>query len=122
MKLSGATWVAIDFLTELARLNRKATIIEVSETMGISAKYSEQVLALLRKAGIVSSFRGARGGYVLTRPAKDITVTHIIQAVEGDIFRTPKDSAPTAAVHNAIAVWVKRVTDKLTLQTLIVRT
>ena len=122
MKLLGATWVAIDFLTELGRLNRRGTIIEVSKTLGISSKYAEQVLAELRRAGIVRSFRGCNGGYALTRPAKDITVTDIIRAMKGDVFTTQEDSTPKAEAYNRIADGVKRVTDKLTLQTLIVRT
>lgn len=44
--------------------------------------YVEQILLRLRRAGIVQSTRGARGGYALARPAEDITVREIITAAE----------------------------------------
>lgn len=48
----------------------------------LPADYVEQILLRLRRAGIVSSTRGARGGYALTRPASEITVREIIAAAE----------------------------------------
>ena len=44
--------------------------------------YVEQILLRLRRAGIVRSTRGSRGGYVLERPAAEITVRQVIQASE----------------------------------------
>jgi Rrf2 family transcriptional regulator, cysteine metabolism repressor len=44
--------------------------------------YVEQILLRLRRAGIVQSTRGAKGGYALARPAADITVREIIAAAE----------------------------------------
>ncbi|HBL36015.1 MAG TPA: transcriptional regulator, partial [Firmicutes bacterium] len=45
----------------------------IAERQGISESYLEQVFALLRKAGLVKAIRGSYGGYVLTRPAQQIT-------------------------------------------------
>jgi Rrf2 family protein len=44
--------------------------------------YVEQILLRLRRAGIVASTRGAKGGYALAKPADDITVREIITAAE----------------------------------------
>lgn len=48
--------------------------------------YVEQILLRLRRAGIVQSTRGARGGYQLARPALEITVRDVIQASELSTF------------------------------------
>ena len=48
-------------------------------------QYLEQLLGCLRKAGLVNTVRGAQGGYQLARPAGEITVGHIIDAMEGPL-------------------------------------
>ena len=57
----------------------------VSERQGISDHYLEQLMGQLRKSGLVKSVRGAQGGYVLGKDAKDITVGDIIRIMEGPI-------------------------------------
>jgi Rrf2 family protein len=49
---------------------------------GLSADYVEQILIRLRRAGLVASTRGARGGYALSRDAMEISVREIIAASE----------------------------------------
>jgi len=48
-------------------------------------QYLEQLLGCLRKAGLVNTVRGAQGGYQLAKPAGEITVGHIIDAMEGPL-------------------------------------
>lgn len=48
-------------------------------------QYLEQLLGCLRKAGLVNTVRGAQGGYQLAMPAGEITVGHIIDAMEGPL-------------------------------------
>ncbi len=55
----------------------------IAERNGISAQYLEQVFAALRRAGIVKSIKGPQGGYLLKRPADDITVAEIVLALDG---------------------------------------
>jgi len=57
----------------------------IAERQGISESYLEQVFALLRKAGLVNAIRGSYGGYVLARPAHQITVGEVLQALEGPL-------------------------------------
>ncbi|UCB51748.1 MAG: RrF2 family transcriptional regulator [Candidatus Zixiibacteriota bacterium] len=61
------------------------TIREVSERQQMSVTYLEQILHKLKKAGIVKSIRGARGGYVLARERDKITVCQVITALDGPI-------------------------------------
>ena len=58
---------------------------EIAERQGISESYLEQVFALLRKAGLVNAVRGSYGGYILARPADQITVGEVLQALEGPL-------------------------------------
>jgi len=57
----------------------------VAERQNISDNYLEQLIAVLRKAGLVRSVRGAQGGYILAREPGSITVGDIIRAMEGPI-------------------------------------
>lgn len=57
----------------------------VAERQGISEHYLEQLIAALRKAGLVKSVRGAQGGYILSRDPEEITVGDIIRVLEGPI-------------------------------------
>jgi Rrf2 family protein len=59
---------------------------EIASREGLPADYVEQILLRLRRAGIVSSTRGAKGGYSLARPADDITVRDVIAASELTTF------------------------------------
>jgi Rrf2 family protein len=57
----------------------------LGEAQGIPTRYLENILADLRRAGIVGSQRGAEGGYWLARPASEVSVADIIRAVEGPL-------------------------------------
>ena len=59
---------------------------QISARQGISAKYLEQIIAILNKAGYVSSVRGAQGGYKLAQPADTYTVGMILRLTEGSLF------------------------------------
>ncbi len=58
---------------------------EISEREKISEQYLEQLFASLRKAGIVSSVRGAHGGYLLNKDPEEITAGDVIRILEGPI-------------------------------------
>jgi Rrf2 family protein len=58
---------------------------QLAERQGIPLKYLENILADLRRAGLIASQRGAEGGYRLAQPADSVTVADIIRAVEGPL-------------------------------------
>ncbi|RBP45533.1 RrF2 family transcriptional regulator [Garciella nitratireducens] len=64
------------------------SIKEISDRQGISEPYLEQLFSSLRKSGLVTSIRGAQGGYILARHPKDITVGEVIRVLEGPIAPT----------------------------------
>lgn len=57
----------------------------IAEAEGLPLAYLERIVALLKKAGIVESTRGAHGGYRLARPAADVTMDDVILALEGTV-------------------------------------
>jgi Rrf2 family protein len=57
----------------------------VAEAESLPLAYLERIAALLKKAGLVQATRGAHGGYVLARPAEEITMDHVVLALEGSI-------------------------------------
>ena len=64
---------------------RPLAIRDICEKQQISVTYLEQILYKLKKAGIVRSKRGAKGGYILARDGDKITVSQIINALDGPI-------------------------------------
>lgn len=73
------------------------TVISISEKLGISKIYLEQVFALLKRGAIVSSVKGAQGGYLLTRPPQQITIFDVMAAVEFPLFEPAEDSVSKKA-------------------------
>jgi Rrf2 family protein len=57
----------------------------ISQAQGIPVKFLENILAELKRHGLVASRRGADGGYWLARPPAAITVADLIRAVEGPL-------------------------------------
>ena len=67
--------------------NRAMQIKEIAAMTQVSHSYLEQLLSALRKGGLVTSIRGANGGYKLARPAHEITVLEIIEFLEGALCK-----------------------------------
>jgi Rrf2 family protein len=82
----------------------------LAERQSIPVKYLENILADLRRAGLVASQRGAEGGYRLAVPADIVTVADIIRAVEGplaDVHGTPPEEIDYAGPARGLQrVWV----------------
>lgn len=60
-------------------------IREISAKADIPQNYLEQLLSKLRRAGLVKSVRGSKGGYLLSKDASDILVLDILISLEGDL-------------------------------------
>ncbi|MEZ7933409.1 MAG: Rrf2 family transcriptional regulator [Sulfurospirillum sp.] len=75
----------------LSKSNKPLQIKEISARAEIPQNYLEQLLILLRQAGLVSSVRGAYGGYLLAKNAEDILIKDILIALEGNLVVTDVD-------------------------------
>lgn len=73
------------------------TVISISEKLGISKIYLEQVFSLLKRGGIVNSIKGSQGGYQLARMPQQITLLDILSAVELSLFEPVEDTVPKSA-------------------------
>jgi Rrf2 family transcriptional regulator, cysteine metabolism repressor len=62
-----------------------ASLTEIAAEEDLPRPYLEQLAMVLRDAGLVTSTRGAHGGYELSRPAADISMAEILRALEGPI-------------------------------------
>jgi Rrf2 family protein len=61
------------------------SVRDIAERTGLPQPYLEQILLALKGAGLVRSKRGVGGGYVLSRPADEITLAEVVSAVDGPI-------------------------------------
>ncbi|MFH1479388.1 MAG: Rrf2 family transcriptional regulator [Candidatus Omnitrophota bacterium] len=58
---------------------------DIARSEDISEKYLSQIIMLLKGKGLVNSFRGAKGGYILSRSPDKITMKEVIEALEGKL-------------------------------------
>ena len=68
--------------TELGPVNGR----EIARVERLPGDYVEQILLRLRRAGVITSTRGARGGYVLAKPAAQVSIRDVIHASELETF------------------------------------
>ena len=87
MMFSTKAEYGIRVMVELAGRAREQPIplAEIAANDGLPLAYLEHLVARLRKAGLVDSRRGSRGGYLLARSPVDITMAEVVEALEGSI-------------------------------------
>lgn len=88
---------ALRLMIDIAKQGEVGSLVtmrQAAEREGLSVKYLEQLGGALVKADVLKSVRGVSGGYLLARPADEITVGDILRATEGS-------SAPVACVEDA---------------------
>jgi Rrf2 family protein len=127
MKLSTRTRYGIRAIVELAQYEgeRPLQLKAIAERQDISVKYLEQLMGVLRSAGLVRSVRGSKGGYVLARLPEQIRLSEVFHCLEGPITTTEcvgdedycKRSADCAAreVWTEVEAAINRVLDAITL-------
>src|SRR6266498_4833898 len=77
----------VRLLVELGRQGetRPVSLKAIAEAEGLPLAYLERIVALLKKAELVESTRGAHGGYRLSRPAESITMDEVVLSLEGAV-------------------------------------
>ncbi len=94
---------------------------EVARKYRISEKYLSKIVIPLRGAGLITSFRGAHGGYALARNPDTITLREIVQALEGGVSptsgfrRSPTDGHPTEDVWLTLEKTINDTLENVTL-------
>ena len=133
MKLSTRTRYGIRAILELAENygNGPLQLRVIARDQGVSVKYLEQLMAMLKAAGIVRSIRGSKGGYILAKQPGQVKVSECFQCLEGSVITTEcvKDESFCERTNDCIArqVWtevqeaVMGVLQSMTLQDLVDR-
>ncbi len=92
MKLSRKTHYCLRILVYMAKNNYSPDELTqgklIAEEHGLTMPYLEQLIAPLKKGGLVETVRGCNGGYMLTRPPSEITLLEVIEAMECLSLRT----------------------------------
>ncbi|GBE02548.1 HTH-type transcriptional regulator IscR [bacterium BMS3Bbin06] len=90
LRLSTKGQYGVRAMYEIARGYPEApvNIKLISERQEVSIHYLEQILARLRRAGLIRSVKGPGGGYVLTRKPEEITISDILKELEGPVAIT----------------------------------
>jgi Rrf2 family protein len=93
--ISNRTIYAVAALYELGKLPMGKTrkIKEIALSASIPQSFLEQILLELKKSGILTSIKGAQGGYKLSKPLKEITLKEIIQTLETAPFTTAEGAS-----------------------------
>ena len=78
---------AVRALTELVRMGGPGPvpIAELARRRDIPVQFLEGLFATLRRAGVLQSQRGVKGGYRFARPAGEVTVLEVVELLEGDL-------------------------------------
>ena len=87
MRLSTRSRYGVRMMLALGASEQKSPIFlkDIARSEEISEKYLSQIIIPLKAQGLVTPFRGAHGGYILSRPASQIKLREIIEPLEGDL-------------------------------------
>ena len=125
MKLSTKGRYGLRALIDLAQNGgeQPVSITSISTRQDISERYLEQLMSMLKKAGIVRSVRGAGGGYVLVKRLEDISVGDVLRALEGSLEPnggcSVSDSCVTKYVWKKINDSINQTVDEIKLDQLV---
>jgi Rrf2 family protein len=128
MVFSAKTEYGLVSLLELATIHGQGGVLQVGEIaqrQGIPDRYLEQMLTSLRRAGILRSIRGPKGGYRLARPPAEIRVSEVVDALEGEVLQRAGGSRDSAEflvlqeLENRLERTRQRILEDTTLQQLL---
>ena len=102
MKISAKSRYALAALIKMGQENaeeKSITILSLSENLGISKIYLEQVFSLLKRGEILTSTKGSRGGYQFARPTSEISVYDILHTIEFSLFQPAEQTVAKKSSH-----------------------
>lgn len=126
MKISQKLEYACRALAQLAKHHDGRTLTrleELAQREAISANFLVQILNDLRRAGLVESRRGKAGGYLLARAAREITLRHIVEAVDPGLLQhgvSPggESGVATRQAWEKVSLLVRDGMDAITLESM----
>lgn len=132
MRLTTKGRYAVTAMLDLAlhAHNGPTSLSDISQRQEISLSYLEQLFARLRRAGLVNSVRGPGGGYLLSQPPDDISVSKVIDAVDESVDATrcqglsdcqQGDTCLTHHLWCELSLQIRHFFDAMTLAQLMLR-
>ena len=115
MKISAKGRYGLVAMTHLAQNfgnGTPTTIISISQKLGISKIYLEQVFALLKRSKLVTSIKGSQGGYQLRRKPSETTVYDILSVIELSLVEQTTSESLFPELDRAINTCVYEPLDK----------
>lgn len=113
MKISAKVDYALQAVIEIAVATKKDSLIsaeDISAKRDIPVKFLEGILTLLRKAGVVNSYRGPSGGFELAKKPEDVAVADIIRIIDGPLAAVrgfaPEEIDYSGSVKHVSDVWI----------------
>ncbi len=108
---------AVLALAELARTGgpNPVPIGELAKRRDVPVQFLEQLFAVLRRAGVISSQRGVKGGYRFARPPEEVTVLEIVELLDGPLGRDAE------GVFGEASAAARRVFEKTTIAAVVER-
>jgi len=122
--ISDKSRAAVGALTELARRGESCPvpILEVAERRGVPLHLLEQLFAGLRRAGVLQSQRGVKGGYSFRRPPAEVTLLEVVETVDGRLVGAAGDDwTASDAVWEQARVRVCELLGELTIADMVER-
>lgn len=111
MKVSARVEYGLLALADIALYSENGTSVsgpDIAEREDISRKYLEQILTHLKQAGLIRAQKGLHGGYVLARPADQIRISEILNALDNSILEET-DTGNSGTLRDAVnaCLWHK---------------
>ena len=113
MKISAKVDYALQAVVEIAVATKKDSLIsaeEISSRRDIPEKFLEGILTLLRKSGVINSYRGPAGGFELAKKPQEIAVADIIRIIDGPLAAVrgfaPEEIDYAGPVKHVADVWI----------------
>ena len=132
MKISTRGRYALRLMIDLSMHHNgdMVRVKEIADRQGISEKYLEQIISILKKAGYVKSLRGSKGGYKLAKEPKEYTVGMVLRLTEGNLapvtcLEDEENQCDLVETCTTLRLWqmlddaIKGVIDHVTLQDMI---
>lgn len=134
MQISKRSRYALEALVYLAAYEnaQHENLKMISEKLGTSWRFLEQIFMKLKRIGVVESLRGPQGGWRLGRAAEDITTGEVIRALEGPLAPVPcilegperkpcalYDGCVTRTIWKRIMTDIDKTADSITLSDLV---
>ncbi len=119
---------ALLYMAEKYDGERTVPVGEIAKEQGVSEKYLEQLFLKLRRSKLITSVRGAQGGYMLGRPPEEIAVAEVVESLEGDITFADclssggcrnKGSCPTHELWSRLKGSIDEILEDTTLEDLL---